>query len=74
MPTYAEKQAHPVPPVVVDTGPVKEVIWTGAEADLTRLPIPTHNALDGGPYLTGAALTAKDPAGGRAPRAPGRAQ
>jgi len=61
VPTYAERQAHPIPPRVVDTGPVKEVIWTGAEADLTRLPIPTHNALDGGPYLTGASLVARDP-------------
>jgi 2,5-furandicarboxylate decarboxylase 1 len=61
VPTYAERQAHPIPARVVDTGPVKEVIWTGAEADLTRLPIPTHNALDGGPYLTGASLVARDP-------------
>lgn len=58
---YAERQANPIPPVVVDTGPVKEVMWTGADAELTRLPIPTHNALDGGPYLTGASLVALDP-------------
>jgi 2,5-furandicarboxylate decarboxylase 1 len=64
VPTYAERQAHPIPPVVVDTGPVKEVVWTGPDADLTRLPIPTHNALDGGPYLTGASLVARDPESG----------
>ena len=64
VPTYAERQAHPVPPVVVDTGPVQEVVWTGPDADLTRLPIPTHNALDGGPYLTGACLVARDPESG----------
>src|SRR5437667_678358 len=61
---YAEKQSHPIPPEVVQDAPVKEVIWTGPDADLTRLPIPTHNALDGGPYLTGAMLVARDPATG----------
>ncbi len=58
---YGEKQARPIPPRIVETGPVKEVIWRGAEADLRRLPIPRHNALDGGPYLTGASLVARDP-------------
>jgi len=58
---YGGKQAHPIPPRIVETGPVKEVVWHGADADLRRLPIPTHNALDGGPYLTGASLVARDP-------------
>ena len=61
VPHYAEKQAHPIPPEIVHDAPVKEVVWTGPDADLTRLPIPTHNALDGGPYLTGAMLVARDP-------------
>ncbi len=61
---YAERQGQPVPPHVVDSGPVKDVIWTGADADVSRLPIPTHNALDGGPYLTGASLVARDPVSG----------
>jgi 2,5-furandicarboxylate decarboxylase 1 len=61
VPHYAEKQSHPIPPQVVTDAPVKEIVWTGADADLTRLPIPTHNALDGGPYLTGAMLVARDP-------------
>ncbi|HEY3118136.1 MAG TPA: UbiD family decarboxylase [Chloroflexota bacterium] len=64
VPTYSEKQGKPIPPRVVETGPVKEVIWRDDEADLTRLPIPTHNELDGGPYLTGAALVARDPESG----------
>src|SRR5262245_28042880 len=60
----ADRPSQPVPPHVVDSGPVKEVVWTGAEASLARLPIPTHNALDGGPYLTGASLVARDPVSG----------
>ena len=35
--------------VEVPTGPVKEVIWTGDEVDLTRLPIPFLHSKDGGP-------------------------
>src|SRR5947208_1600819 len=40
VPTYSEKQGKPIPPRTVATGPVKEVIWRGDEADLTKLPIP----------------------------------
>jgi 2,5-furandicarboxylate decarboxylase 1 len=38
--------------VNVKTGPVKEVKWTGAQADLTKLPIPCHKEKDEHPYLT----------------------
>src|SRR5438874_4131291 len=54
--TYAEQQANPVAPKEVETGPVKEVILKGADADLRRLPIPTHNKLDGGPCITSGSL------------------
>src|SRR4051794_37306263 len=47
--SYAERQGQPIPPKIVTKAPVKEVIWTGEDADLSRLPIPTHNELDGGP-------------------------
>ncbi len=38
--------------VHVPTGPVKEVKWLGADADLSRLPIPFHKEKDEHPYLT----------------------
>jgi 2,5-furandicarboxylate decarboxylase 1 len=38
--------------VQVKTGPVKEVKWTGAQIDLTKLPIPYHKEKDEHPYLT----------------------
>lgn len=41
----------PRPHRVVKTGPVKEVIWRGEEADLKRLPFAVHSELDGGPYI-----------------------
>ena len=59
---YGERQTTPVNPVMADaaTAPVKEVVLTGADATLDILPIPTHNALDAGPYLTGALLVCRD--------------
>ncbi len=38
--------------VAVKTGPVKEVVRTGAEADWTALPIPKHKDADQWPYVT----------------------
>ena len=52
-------QQKPVPPVVVDDGPVLEV--TQNQVDLAKLPIPTHALKDGGPYFDAAVVIAKDP-------------
>ncbi|WP_326834782.1 UbiD family decarboxylase [Amycolatopsis rhabdoformis] len=52
----------PHPPVPFEgAAPVQEVVWRGDDADLTRLPIPTHNELDGGPFLTAAVGVTRDP-------------
>ena len=50
-----------LPPVVRPTGPVADVVLTGAEVDLTRLPIIRHFAEDAGPDITNAIVVAKDP-------------
>jgi 2,5-furandicarboxylate decarboxylase 1 len=47
-----------------------EVCWkanvqTGAEIDLTSLPIPTHSRGDGGAFITGGVIISKDPVSGR---------
>ena len=36
----------------VKTGPVKEVVRTGGDADWTILPIPRHKDVDAAPYVT----------------------
>ena len=63
---YGERQTTPINPIMVDaaTAPVKNVVLKGADATLDVLPIPTHNALDAGPYLTGAFLVCRDPDSG----------
>jgi 2,5-furandicarboxylate decarboxylase 1 len=46
---------------LMETGPVKEVIWHGDDADLRRLPVAIHSELDGGPYIGSAIGVAVDP-------------
>ncbi len=53
------------PSVMVKTGPVKEVVKTGSDVDLTALPVPLISQLDGGPYITAGIGIAKDPEFGR---------
>ncbi|WP_119462314.1 UbiD family decarboxylase [Rhodospirillaceae bacterium SYSU D60014] len=59
--TWASVDASPIAPTVVETGPVLDVVATGAEVDLARLPIMRHFVEDGGSYLTNAMFVAKDP-------------
>ena len=46
--------------VKVKSGPVKEVIWLGDQADLSRLPVPLHKENDRYPYLS-AMIILRDP-------------
>ena len=61
---YGERQAKPIQPETVTDGPVKEVVLKGDAADLSALPIPFHNELDAGPYITGGVMILKDPDSG----------
>ena len=44
----------PIPPVEVSSSaaPVHQVVWTGADADFTKLPIHLQHGEDGGPYIS----------------------
>ena len=66
--TYREiedklKQAidHPIPPKYVKTSPTREVILTGDDVDLYKLPIPMSSIFDGGPMITAGVVIARDP-------------
>lgn len=61
---FAEAERRRVPPAVVSAGPVQDVVWQGAEADLTRLPIVTHCEKDAGPYISAGVTIIRDPATG----------
>lgn len=58
---WIDRVSNPVEPELVSSGPVKEVIKTGSEVNLGDLPIVTHSAKDGGPYITAGIVVAKDP-------------
>jgi len=44
----------PIPPVEVPSSaaPVHQVVWTGAQADFTKLPVHLQHSEDGGPYVS----------------------
>jgi 2,5-furandicarboxylate decarboxylase 1 len=52
-------QRDPVDPVVVPSGPVKDV--TERAVDLSQIPIPVHALKDGGPYFDAGVVIARDP-------------
>jgi 2,5-furandicarboxylate decarboxylase 1 len=47
-----------------DEAPVQEVVLTGADVDLTRLPVHLQHGKDGGPFISAAMDFARDPATG----------
>ncbi len=53
--------SKPTPPTEVGSGPVKEVVETGDDVDLEKLPVPTFFESDGGPYITAGVSIAKNP-------------
>lgn len=61
---FVRAMANPLPTKAVERGACQEVVFSGAEVDLTRLPIPTFAVGDGGPYITLGIVIAKDPDSG----------
>ncbi|MDO8690652.1 MAG: UbiD family decarboxylase [Dehalococcoidia bacterium] len=51
----------PRPCTMVSSGPVKEVIWKGADADLTKIPVHVVWQGDGGPYIGAGLSVVRDP-------------
>jgi len=60
---YGEKLQKPIAPVVIDRSQakVKETVIAESEVDLSGLPIPVHNEMDGGPYLSAGVMIIRDP-------------
>lgn len=53
---------EPIPPLEVDSGPVKQNVQIGDEVDLLKFPAPKWHEKDGGRYIgTGAMTITKDP-------------
>src|SRR5947209_4193270 len=53
---------NPIPPVLVDDGPVHENVHLAGDVDVRRLPHPIWTVgQDPGPYITSACVISKDP-------------
>lgn len=64
---YMEKESRTLEPVLVDAkdAPVQEVVLTGDQIDLRKLPIILNYEKDCGSYITGGVQMAKDPITGK---------
>ncbi len=58
------RSGQPIPPTIVSTGPCKENIHIGKEANLLEFPIPYLHEGDGGRYLTLSDIIQRDPDSG----------
>jgi len=57
-----KKNRETVPPRIVGTGPVKDVILRGAEVDQAEFPVPKWHHLEGGRYIhTFSGIVTRDP-------------
>src|SRR5271166_2635533 len=57
------KQAidHPIAPKYIKNSAAREIILTGGDVDLYKLPIPMSSIFDGGPMITAGVVIARDP-------------
>jgi UbiD family decarboxylase len=58
---YTERQGSPIAPVEVSDAPVHELVKTGDEVDLTKVPLLTHYDVNAAPYITAGIVVAADP-------------
>ena len=60
---FGRRENSPVPIKRIDRSQaaVKQVVWKGADADVTKLPILRHQELDSGKYITSAVFILRDP-------------
>ena len=52
---------HPIAPVQLNSGPVREILYEDGDVDLFQLPIPLFSVLDGGPMITAGVTLSRDP-------------
>ena len=62
---FLQAVREPVPPEIVQWGPVLENSYQRAAVDLTMFPLPLLHQGDGGPYISAAVTISEDPVEGR---------
>jgi UbiD family decarboxylase len=58
---FSERQGKPITPVEVSGAPVHEVVKTGDDVDLAKIPLLTHYDVNAAPYITAGIVVAADP-------------
>lgn len=58
---FSERQSRPIAPVEVGAAPVHEVVKTGDDIDLSKVPLLTHYDVNAAPYITAGIVVAADP-------------
>lgn len=58
---WLRAEENPIPPVIVEDGPVQELVLTGDDLDVGLLPISRHFDQDAGRYIGSGILVCKDP-------------
>ena len=58
---FSERQSRPIAPVHVGDAPVHEVVKTGDDIDLSKVPLLTHYDVNAAPYITAGIVVAADP-------------
>jgi 2,5-furandicarboxylate decarboxylase 1 len=61
---FRERCQNYIPCELVGEAAWNEVVIEGEAVDLSRLPIPLHFSVDGGPYITAGQIAARDPVSG----------
>jgi len=57
----AQREAKPFPPVMVESGPVQEVVHLEDDVDVEVLPICTYHEKDAGKFITAGLALMRDP-------------
>ncbi|MAF50291.1 MAG: UbiD family decarboxylase [Rhodospirillales bacterium] len=60
---FQEAVRNPIAPIEVNKAPVQEIVHRQVDIG-NQLPVPTHNELDSGPYITAGLLIARNPKSG----------
>lgn len=57
----AQREANPIPPVSVESGPAQEVVIIGDDVDVGAFPICTYHEKDAGKFITAGLALMRDP-------------
>jgi UbiD family decarboxylase len=56
-----QRASSPIAPKLISKGAAQDIVFEGADVDLTKLPLCTNNPRDGAPYITAGHVIIKDP-------------